>query len=63
MFEKPTKAFKIPIKASYKKLPLIVALDNVREPGNLGSILRTAAGVGCEVLLSEGKLNKLNFTN
>lgn len=33
---------------SENSIPLTFILDNVREPGNLGSILRSAAGIGCE---------------
>lgn len=50
--------FKIPKEGDIKTvgtLPVRVLCDNVREPGNLGSILRVAASVGCtEVLLMKG---------
>lgn len=32
-------------------IPLTIICDNVREPGNLGAIVRCAAAVGCEKLL------------
>lgn len=32
-------------------IPLTIICDNVREPGNLGTIVRAAAAVGCEKLL------------
>lgn len=51
IFKKPkTEAF-----VTTESIPLTVICDNIREPGNLGGVLRTLAGVGVqEVILTKG---------
>ncbi|XP_048222323.1 rRNA methyltransferase 3, mitochondrial isoform X2 [Perognathus longimembris pacificus] len=44
-----------PEKQLHHSLPLLLICDNLRDPGNLGTILRSAAGAGCsKVLLTKG---------
>lgn len=43
---------------SPNSLPLTVICDNVRDPTNLGAILRACSGVGChKVILTKGCVN------
>ncbi|CAK1552146.1 unnamed protein product [Leptosia nina] len=52
VFEMPTAEN---VKKLSKPLPLSFICDNIRNPGNLGGILRAAVGVGCEkVILTKG---------
>ncbi|XP_066151868.1 rRNA methyltransferase 3, mitochondrial [Euwallacea fornicatus] len=53
--------FQIPKSESFvskNPLPLTIICDNIREPSNLGSIVRISSGVGCEKLvLTKGCTN------
>ncbi|XP_059685374.1 rRNA methyltransferase 3, mitochondrial [Gavia stellata] len=56
IFSKPDHAkMSYPAAQLTSSLPLLLICDNIRDPGNLGTILRSAAGVGCaKVLLTKG---------
>uniref|UniRef100_A0A8C9UDS3 RNA 2-O ribose methyltransferase substrate binding domain-containing protein n=1 Tax=Serinus canaria TaxID=9135 RepID=A0A8C9UDS3_SERCA len=56
IFSKPDPAkMSYPAAQLANSLPLLLICDNIRDPGNLGTILRSAAGAGCEkVLLTKG---------
>ncbi|NWX13358.1 MRM3 methyltransferase, partial [Aegotheles bennettii] len=56
IFSKPDHAkMSYPAAHLTSSLPLLLICDNIRDPGNLGTILRSAAGAGCEkVLLTKG---------
>ncbi|XP_056412885.1 rRNA methyltransferase 3, mitochondrial [Hyla sarda] len=56
IFGKPDHVkMKFPEVQVQNSLPLSLICDNIRDPGNLGTILRCAAGAGCnKVLLTKG---------
>ncbi|XP_066189576.1 rRNA methyltransferase 3, mitochondrial [Sylvia atricapilla] len=56
IFSKPDPAkMSYPAAQLASSLPLLLICDNIRDPGNLGTILRSAAGAGCvKVLLTKG---------
>ncbi|NXY92528.1 MRM3 methyltransferase, partial [Alcedo cyanopectus] len=56
IFSKPNHTkMSYPAAQLNSSLPLLLIGDNIRDPGNLGTILRSAAGAGCEkVLLTKG---------
>lgn len=57
IFSKPSHAkMSYPAAQLSSSLPLLLICDNIRDPGNLGTILRSAAAAGCgTVLLTKGK--------
>ncbi|KAI5765848.1 MRM3 [Gulo gulo luscus] len=56
IFAKPDHVkMRYPETQLHHLLPLLLICDNLRDPGNLGTILRSAAGAGCsKVLLTKG---------
>ncbi|XP_018421809.1 PREDICTED: rRNA methyltransferase 3, mitochondrial [Nanorana parkeri] len=56
IFRKPDHVkMKYPEDQLKNTLPMSLICDNIRDPGNLGTILRCAAGAGCnKVLLTKG---------
>lgn len=57
IFSRPDHAKMIYPEVQQKhELPLALICDNIRDPGNLGTILRSAAAAGCtRVLLAKGR--------
>lgn len=49
-------------KVPKNAFPITVICDNIREPGNLGALLRTISSVGVlQIILMKGKYNCLFF--
>lgn len=54
VFRKPS-VDQIELQRSGDTIPVSVILDNIRDPGNMGTLIRTAAAAGCtQLLLSKG---------
>lgn len=54
VFRKPSMD-QIELQRSGDTIPVSVILDNIRDPGNMGTLIRTAAAAGCtQLLLSKG---------
>jgi len=52
---------KRPVKHEYNEMKLVIALDAVNDPGNLGTILRTAYWYGVDlILIGEGSVDVYN---
>lgn len=44
------------------KFPITIVCDNIRDPGNLGTLLRTATAVGAlQIIVMKGKFNFFNI--
>lgn len=56
LFTRPPQYY-IPQKVDVTIVPLTVICDNIREPTNMGSIIRTCAAIPChQLLLTKGKI-------
>jgi hypothetical protein len=64
IFPKPRLEISRTDESAQPRLPMTVICDNLREPGNLGSLLRSAAGVGCRrIVLSKGMKESCLISN
>ena len=60
IFEMPPENMK-PIKDC---LPVTIIFDQIRDPGNFGTLLRTAAAVGCKkVMAVKGRIKLLRMSH
>jgi len=56
VFQKPQQGEKVSVAETV--LPVTLIFDNVRDPGNAGTLIRTAAAVGCDrIITTKGSVN------
>lgn len=49
-------------KPKKNAFPITIVCDNIRDPGNLGTLLRTATAVGAlQIIVMKGKYSLLNY--